>query len=205
MSINVRRVNPLEMRESIVDFFWRIQDWPYATKDDYFRYWDWRYTALSDRSPIVWIASDGDTVIGHISIYLRDLALDGRPLRAGVAANFRVDKRYQTTLVGGALASAPRAVVRTGELDLLLGYGNRTAHALFLGLGCRDLGVMRTFVDIRQWSPLLRRRSIGLLPLSPLLRVATDIWKYVASDRSLPASTSLGARILSTQDIMTMD
>jgi hypothetical protein len=205
MGIRLRRVNPFDMREPIVEFFWRIKMWPYASKDAYFRLWDWRYRCLSETDPAVWVATAGDTVVGHIAVHFRYLSVNGQRLCAGVPGNFRVDEAHRNVAVGAALASAPRMLVQRKEIDLLTGYGNRIAHAMSLAMGFRDLGAMQTLIHARRWAPILRRRSFALGFLSPLVSLAAGVHQRFRRTTSARIPDSLTARPIVTEELAVMD
>lgn len=199
----LRRVEPHRMRERIVEFFWRIRIWPYATKEEYYRFWDWRYGALSEVEPAAWIALEGDTVIAHIAVNFRDLYLNGQRLRAGILANFRIDESYRSGALAAALVGAPRAAVRRGEFDLITGYGTSSAHQVALALGYRDLGPMRSFVRVLRWGPILRRRYPKLLPVIPLIGAAARL--HQATRRVAEVPSSLIARALPATEVRALD
>jgi hypothetical protein len=205
MGLEVRRVDPLEMREGIVDFFWRIRMWPQPTKDHYFRLWDWRYRSLSEGPPATWVVLEGTTVVGHLAILLRTLALDGQRIRAGITANYRVDPSLSATLVSGALARAPRRLVRAGELDLLLGFSNTAAHREAVAIGNLELGPLRTFAHVVRWAPLLRRRSRLLGALAPLAGAAMRARKLFGRARSPHLPEDLTALVLEAKELAGMD
>ena len=203
MALHIRRVNPLELRESILEFFWRMRAWPYATQDEYARYWQWRYTAISETDPAVWVALDDRVVVGHMACNFRRLACDGRAVSAGVPGNFLVDSAYRNTMIGPQLASCPIKLAKRGEIDLLLGYGNKVAHALFLGLGCVEIGAMLPFVEIRQWAPILARRLPGAAVLAPVASAVTRGLKGFRRRRSAPVA--LTVRDLGREDMAALD
>lgn len=205
MSIELRRANARQMRERIVDFFWRIQMWPYSTKEQYYRLWDWRYTALSESDPAVWIALDDDIIVGHIALCFRNLSVDNQQIRVGVLTNFRVDEAYRSGALAAALAGAPRAAVRRGELDLLMGYGNRSAHQMVVALGYLDLGRMQTLVRVLRWGPALVRRSPKLQPAAALCSAAARVQRAFRRARVPKVPSFLAARTLSAAEIQTID
>jgi hypothetical protein len=176
-ALRFERVAPEDVRDAAVAFFWRMRAWPYPDLESYYRYWDWRYSGLSEERPTVWVARHGSAIVGHIAVYFRRCRLDGHAVRIGVPGNFLVDTTHRDTMIGARLASSPRALVRDGEIDMLLAYGNRIAHAMFIRLGARDLGFMKSFVDIRQWAPVLSRRVPGGAALAPLVSAASRLRK----------------------------
>lgn len=205
MGLEVRRINPLEMRAAIVDFFWRIRMWPQPTKDHYFRLWDWRYRSLSEGKPVTWVVLDGTTVVGHLTVLLRALALDGQRVRAGITANYRIDPSYSATLVSGALAKAPWRLVREGELDVLLGFSNSSAHRVALAFGNRELGPLCTYAQVTRWVQLLRRRSRFLPVLAPVVSAAARAHRLLRAARTPRIPEGLTARLLNANELASMD
>lgn len=193
------------MRERIVEFFWRIRIWPYATKEEYYRFWDWRYSALSEVEPAAWIALEGDTIVAHIAVYFRDLYLNGQRVRTGILANFRIDESYRSGALAAALVGAPRAAVRRGEFDLLTGYGTSSAHQLALALGYHDLGPMQSFVRVLRWGPILRRRYPKLLPVMPLISAAARLHQATRRTHVAEVPSFLIARTLIPTEVRSLD
>lgn len=205
MAIQIKAVSPFAMRDPIVDFFWRMRAWPYATKEEYFKYWDWRYHSISESEAVVWIATDGGAIVGHMALNFRNLRLGGRPVRAGVPGNFLVDGQYRNTLIGPLLAGSPLKAVRRSELDLLLGYGNRVAHAIFVGLGCREVGVMRSYVVVRKWETILARRFPPARLLAPIAGTAVAAWNRLSRRKPPQPAPFLEARDLGATELLAMD
>lgn len=201
----LRRVEPHRMRERIVEFFWRIRIWPYSTKEEYYRFWDWRYGSLSEVEPAAWIALEGDDIVGFIAVYFRDLYLNEQRVRTGILANFRIDESYRGGALAAALVGAPRAAVRRGELDLLTGYGTSSAHQLALALGYHDLGPMRSFVRVLRWSPILRRRYPKLLPVIPLISAAARLHQATRGVPAAEVPSFLMARTLTAAEVRSLD
>src|ERR1017187_4848255 len=88
MAIQVKRVNPFDVREAVVELFWKLRTWPYPTKDEYFRYWDWPYSLISETVSAVWVAVDGSEIIGHMAVHFRHLCFDGHAMRAWYRKTF---------------------------------------------------------------------------------------------------------------------
>ena len=204
MPLEFRRIRPHDARECVVDFFWRMRAWPYANKGEYFQYWDWRYNALSEEDPVAWIAIDDGKVVGHIAAYFRRYSLNGQHIRVGVPGNFLVDDAYRDTLAGARLGSSPRTLVRDDEVDLLLAYGNKVAHGMFVRLGARDLGGMKLFVDIQRWGPVLARPARPLAVLAPVAAVAARARKRIKRG-SVRSTAAFHARELTVEQVLSMD
>jgi len=205
MAIEFRRVAPLDVRDGVVDLFWRLRSWPWPDKNDCYRYWDWRYTSLSDDTPVVWVATDGGKVVGHIALYRRHFRIGEMDVNGGVPGNFLVDPDYRSTPIGPRLASAPRAMLRSGEVDAIFGYGNKAAHAMFVRLGFRDLGAMELFADVRRWGPALARRIPGGAVLAPFASAVHTIRRAARGARPPRDIAGLEARFLSADETAGID
>ncbi|GEM_PF-4582984 len=205
MGVRLQRVNPLSIRESAIDFFWRMKAWPFETREEYERCWDWRYTSIPESDPIVWVALDGPKIIGHVACNLRRFRIDGREVRAGIPGNFLVDPEHRNTIIGAQLAGAPIKLAQRGETDIFIGYGNQIAHALALGLGCRSLGPMLPFLDVRRFGPAIGRRLPGGAALGPVADGALAAWRALAGRRRARPPAGLSARRLSAAELAAID
>jgi hypothetical protein len=204
MTLQVRRAHPLDVREDVVEMFWKLQTWPFATKEDYFRNWDWRTASMSESEPAVWLARDRGEVVGHIVANFRHLRIAGHPVRAGILANFRLESN-KNPMTPVLLAKATRTLVHTGEIDMLLGYGNEPAHSMFVGLGSHNLGAMRSYAHIRQWAPILARRIPVGAPLTAMLSQAERAMKSSGRRRAADGQGGHIARSLSVDETLAMD
>lgn len=206
MAVELKRIDPSEMRERIFEFYWNLRLWPqYPTREGYFRFWDWRTRVLSEDKPAIWVAREGPAVVGTIAVYFRNLSLNGRRVRAGTSADFLLDAAYPAgARLGAALCSAPRTLVRSGEIDLLTGYGIQTAHRLLLASGSHDLGPMRLFLKVRRWAPLLRRRAAALAPLAPAADAAVGAWNLLRGSRNPELLPHLKARPVTPEQVAGM-
>jgi hypothetical protein len=193
------------MRDRIVEYFWRIQMWPYQTKEEYYRFWDWRYNALSEVEPATWIALEGDTIIGHVALLFRDLYLNGQRIRAGVTTNLRVDDSYRNGALAVVLTKAPRTAARRGEFDLLTSHSTSSAHQLAVAVGHRELGSMQTFVRVLRWYPVLRRRSPKLVPMVPVVRAASRVYQTIRGTAIAHVPPFFVARMLSAAEVRSLD
>ncbi len=205
MPLAIRRVNPTDVRDAVVEMFWRLRRWPQSTKEDYYRYWDWRYSSLADGDQTAWIAMDGDRLIGHIALHHRRFRLHGESVRGAIPGNFIVDPEFRHPLVGVKLAGATKALALSGELDVVLGYGNPVAHALFTSLGFREIGHMQMFIDVRRWDRVLGNRFPGGSLLGPIARAADAARKAIARRGRAPRAVGLMARELSPDEVLAMD
>lgn len=205
MPIEFRRVTPLEVRDGVVDLFWRLGSWPWPDKADCYRHWDWRYTSLSEATPIVWVATDGPKIVGHMALYPRRFRLGDLDLTAGVPGNFLVDPEYRRTPIGPRLAASTRSVVGTGELDAVFGYGNKMAHAMLMRLGFRDLGAMELYSDVHRWGPALGRRIPGGAMFGSVASGAYSAWKAMRGAHPPSDVEGVEARVLSAEETAAID
>ena len=205
MGVRVQRVNPLRVRDSAIDFFWRMRAWPFATLEEYARCWDWRYTAIPEGEPIAWIALDGERIVGHVACNVRNFVLNGRAVCAAIPGNFLVDPAYRNTIIGAQLAGTPMKLTQKGETDIFIGYGNQIAHKLALGLGCRELGPMRPFIDVRRPGPALGRRIPGGALLAPVATGALATLRALTGRRRASPPPGLSVRRLAAPELGAID
>ncbi|MGH7461390.1 MAG: GNAT family N-acetyltransferase, partial [Longimicrobiales bacterium] len=207
MAIEFVRVEAPAVREGVVRFFWEQQHWPGSSHDDYYRMWDWRYSSLSDGEPYVYIArvQGTDTIVGHIAVYPRRFQVGGVELKVGVPGNLVVRPDYRNNVVGPRIVVFPRALVRDGELDMVLAFANPAAHGLFVRLGFHDLGLMHTYSDVRKSAPLLRRRMRAAAGLGPLVDLALSLRRLLRTGRSKRALGGLEVRPLTPEAFATSD
>src|SRR5215831_856918 len=204
MAVEFRRVAPLEVRDGVVDLFWRLRSWPWPDKGDCYRYWDWRYTSRSEAMPIVWVATDGPKIVGHMALYPRRFRIGDIDLTAGVPGNFLVDPEYRRTPIGPRLAASTRSVVSCGELDAVFGYGNKTAHAMLIRLGFREIGAMELFASVHRWGPVLNRRVPRAAMFASVAGAADSLRKAMHGAHSPRDVEGVEARLLTpaeTEDI----
>jgi hypothetical protein len=159
------------MRSELVDFFWEQRHWPYATRAEYVRMWDWRYESLGDERARVWIARVQATgeILGHLAVYPRRFRYRGRDVLVGVPGNFLVRAEHRNSLIGPRLAAGLRRLVADGEFDLILAYGNPAAHQMFSRLGFRELGRLHEFLDVRRSASILRRYTKAAILIAPVV------------------------------------
>src|SRR5690606_3884062 len=112
MALEVKLLEPAEAREPMVDFLWQQRHWPWQTRDEYVSAWDWRYSALSEGEPRVWLASEDGEVVGQIAVYFRRYLLAGQEIRVGVPGNLLVRADLRDTMIGPRLVNLPRTLVR---------------------------------------------------------------------------------------------
>lgn len=133
--------------------------------------WDWRYTRLGEAKPRIWIARTESTgeIVGHLAAYPRRLRCGRQMLRAIVPGNFVVDPAYRNTLIGPRLAMQPRSVVRRGEAEVVVAFGNEAAHTMFARQGYTALGGFTEYRYMTHWGPTLARRLRPAALLGPLV------------------------------------
>lgn len=175
MNFNILEADPAEIREEAIDFFWRLRSWGSLSRlEDYRAMWDWRYTRLGEGKPRVWIARVEGTgeIVGHLAVYPRRLRYDDQVLHAVVPGNFVVHREHRNTLIGPRLAMQPRSLVRRGEAELVMAFGNEAAHMMFMRQGYTALGGFAEFRHMIRWGPTLGRRFRPAALAGPVLDMA---------------------------------
>jgi len=205
MSFEFKRVDPHSVRDDVVNFFWEQQKWPATSIRDYYDIWDWRYTALSDGPPLVYIARLKATgkIIGHVGGYRRNFRIGSETLRICVPGNLLVDAEWQKNIIGARLVMFLRNLVESGEFDAVLAFGNPSADTMFVRLGFKTLGSMHTYVDIRDVSAFLRRRTHALSLLAPIFNAAFAARRKLS--RAAPHRSGLRAVRLNGDEFMELD
>lgn len=203
----VEEVQPAAIRDELVDFFWEQRHWPYATREEYTRAWNWRQTSLGDAPARVWIArAEGSReILGHLAVYPRRFRLRGRELLAGVPGNFLVRPEYRNSLIGPRLAAVLRRLVLDGEFDVMLAYGNPAAHQMFARLGFRTLGRLHEYIDVRRSGAILRRYSRAAVAAAPVVDAALAMrrwWRRRVGRRGIG---QWSARELSASEVRALD
>jgi len=179
----IRQVEPRAVREEVVDLLWAHRHWPGATRDEYLALWDWRYGALADGEPLVWVArapEDG-ALTGHVAVFPRRFRLGGVELRGAVPGDLLVHREHRRSLLGIRLLSLPQLLARRGAFDLVITFPTKLSYRLSLQLGYRDLGSWRTYADLRRAEPVLRGRiGRGAAAVGPIVDAlwAARRWHY---------------------------
>lgn len=204
MAFEVQQLEPAAAREPMVDFLWEQKHWPWQSREEYATAWDWRYSALSDGEPRVWLARQEGAVVGQIAVYFRRYRLGGQELRVGVPGNLLVRKDLRDTMIGPRLVNLPRTLVRKGEADLILAYGNAAAHSMFLRLGFKDLGAMQHYADVRRAGPALGRRLRVAAAAGPLVDAGFGARRWWRR-RALRPTRPLEVRPIAPADTSTID
>lgn len=172
----IQEAAPHSVREAVVDLFWENRHWPGTTHGEYSRLWDWRYQALADGEPRVWVARDGASVVGHIAVFPRRFRLGDVALQGAVSGDLLVRRDRRPTLLGLQLLKIPQRLVSEGALDFVYTLPNAISHRLALGLGWHDLGAIQEHVDLRRARPLLRRRTSSELLASAVGPLVERTW-----------------------------
>ena len=172
----IRQVEPLAVREAVVDLLWTHRHWPGTTREEYLALWDWRYGALADGEPLVWVArtpEDGG-LIGHVAVFPRRFRLGDLELCGAVPGDLIIHRDHRRSLLGIRLLSLPQFLARRGVFDLVLTFPTDVSYRLSLHLGYRAVGSWRSYVDVRRAAPYLRAR-VG--PVAALLGPLVDgLW-----------------------------
>jgi GNAT superfamily N-acetyltransferase len=208
MSFDFQRVDPQSVRDDVVRFFKSYGSWPAETPEEYYQVWDWRYSALSEGPPAAYVArlkSTGE-IVGHIGVYRRNFRYGDANIRVCVPGNLLVHPDWQQNVVGVRLLMFLRSLVRTGEFDAVLGFGNRTANGMLQRMGFTQLGIMHTYVDIRDSAPLLRRRRRALAAAAPLVNLGVSmrrVWSQIENDGG--SHSNLVVRRLTAEEFLLLD
>ena len=133
----------------------------------------WAYLdSPSGRGEVV-LLRDGDAhPIGCAGITLRELSVDGAPVRAALLADFAVDRAHR---VGFPALVLQRAVKRHVEAGYHLSYGfpNQHAVAVHLRTGYHELGKMQRYARVLRHGPYLEKR-LGIPVAAALAGRAID-------------------------------
>lgn len=208
MSTEFIQTEPHLLREEVVNFFFEQKHWSGAkTREDYYRMWDWRYNALSDGPPLVYIARNRatQTITGHIAVYRRRFRIGEIELMAGVPGNLLVHPAHRGGVAGPRLISFVRSLVRDGTVDLVIPFANAAAHQLFMRLGFRELGGMHTYVDIRKTAPILGRRLSAASVLGPVLDAPFSARRFIMQKSAFQEPADFKVREVSADEFETID
>lgn len=173
MSFGFQRVDPADIRDEVVDFFWKHRRWPGETRDDYYAIWDWRQNALSEGSAFAYIArliATGE-IVGHVGVYRREFRAGDARIHGCVPGNLFVHPDWKQNIVGVRLVMFLRSLIQNREFDVFLGFGNDPANAMLARLGFAQLGAMHTYADVRDAGAVLRRRNRALGSVGPLVNL----------------------------------
>lgn len=108
--------------------------------------YDWNYV----KGPVIcWIAKDASgEVVGSAALFLRDMTVNGKPFKAGIAGDFAVDKEHRA--FGPAMALQKSIIANLGldNVDFVYTIPNEKSGPLLQRLGYREISVYRRFVKI---------------------------------------------------------
>jgi len=109
----------------------------------------------------VWLAVEGDRVIGMRASMLSDYSCDGQPIRGVVGCDYYVERKYQGQGIGRELL---KHSLELAPLHLHLNSSAR-AHGMHLHRGCREIKGLATYLTLHNplaaASWLLRRALRG--------------------------------------------
>jgi hypothetical protein len=161
MSVQLIETEPGAIHQDVVSYWLERGQWPSLDKDQYHALWAWRYTKLSDGPAQVCVARETTSgeVIGHVAIYRRRFALNGRLLRVGVPGSLALRDEHQGGLAGAKLANFPRQRLRVGDYDAILGFSNILANEFLTRTGAKPLGQPAYHVDLRRSHKTLAHRG----------------------------------------------
>jgi|GEM_PF-5932639 len=116
------------------------------------RRFDWLYNKNPAGHSVTFIAINSPTseIVGCASIMPREIIIDGKKEKIGIAIDFAIDKKYR---VFGPAIPLQKAIVNYINEDELLfnfGYPNRAGEGIFPKIGYKKLGYAQS------WSKLLR-------------------------------------------------
>jgi len=207
MSFEFQTVDPISVRDDVVDFFWEHRKWPGETREDYYEIWDWRYGSLSEGPAFVHIARLKNTgkIIGHIGVYRRTFRFGDELMTLGVPGNLFAHPDWQKTIVGVRLVMFLRSLVQRGEFDGIIGFGNKTANEMLARLSFAQLGTMHTYVDVRDAEPVLRRRNRALAVVAPLINTVSSVRRGMISARGGESRTRFEVRQLEPDQVLQVD
>jgi len=206
MTFEFQRVDPLEVRDEVVDFFFKHRRWPGETRGDYEAIWNWRHRALSEGPPLAYIArlqSTGE-IVGHVGVYRREFRIGDARISACVPGNLFVHPGWKQNIIGVRLVMFFRSLIQNGEFDLFLGFGNEAANAMLARLGFAQLGSMHTYADVRNAGAVLRRRHRALAAVGPLVNLGFAARRRFSSGRREAVST-LDVRRLGAAEFLELD
>jgi hypothetical protein len=111
--------------------------------------------------------------VGSCGIGPRTIYLEGQPLKAGLYADFTVDKAHRTVLPALMLQRA-LAEYAQQNFDMAYAYPNESAVGIFSRIGYGVLGRAGRYVRVLRSRDFLRR-VIPIAPLAALLSIGVDL------------------------------
>ena len=189
-------LDPADHRDSLLRLFHRNGMPGFDTV------FDWHYSPDSCRSRS-WALKDtgSDDFIGFISVFKRTITFGDQVLRAGCPANLIVDAEARSIGAVVSLIRQTQNLVRTQELDLLIGFGNEFSDRLMERMGYRHINGWQ-YQHLMQ-RPQEKLRSLfgwpGVL-VSPLVQVWTR-WSL----RQRPAERGFDVLRASKKDVQELE
>ena len=146
----------------------------HAPRDKYV--WYYRNNPLGQAAAFILEKSDADQgaeAVGSCGIGPRAIYVDGRPLTAGLFADFTVDKAHRTVLPALMLQRA-LAEYAQQQFDVAYAYPNDAAVGIFSRIGYEVLGRAGRYVRVLRSADYLRR-AIPMAPVAAAVSVAADL------------------------------
>ncbi|HJQ53079.1 MAG TPA: hypothetical protein VJ825_04460 [Gemmatimonadaceae bacterium] len=206
MTFEFQRVDPLEVRDEVIDFFFKHRRWPGETRADYEAIWDWRHRALSEGPPLGYIArlqSTGE-IVGHVGVYRREFRIGDARIAGCVPGNLFVNPAWKQNIIGVRLVMFFRSLIQNREFDLFLGFGNEPANAMLARLGFAQLGAMHTYADVRNAGAVLRRRHRAFAAVGPLVNLGFAARRQFSTGVRRVKS-HLDVRTVTASEFLTLD
>ena len=116
--------------------------------------------------------SGAEAAVGTCGVGPRAVACDGRSLRAGLLADFALDREHRTVMPGLVLQRALAAYARS-RFDLSYAFPNDAAIGILRRIGYRLLGRTGRYVRLLRVEGVLARR-LRSRPLARLLSLVPD-------------------------------
>ena len=144
------------------------------------------------------VGHDGAKTVGTCGLGSRTLFCRGRSLRAGLLADFAVDRGHRTVMPGLILQRALANYARA-SFDLTYAFPNKSAVGIFTRIGYRLLGRTGRYVKLLRLEPLVFRylKSRRFARLASLLPNALLAW----TDRTKAAPLPRTLQLVWTRDL----
>jgi GNAT superfamily N-acetyltransferase len=142
---------------------------------------DWMYRANPAGPGAVFLLDDAGRPVGVKCFGRRDFGRGGSKLRAGIMADFVVDRQHRS--LGPALKLLKAAVEEAkGQrlFDFVYGFPNPSATSVFRRAGYRELGAMRRYAKLLRSKHFLEGRlarpwAVVLAPILDLVLALRDL------------------------------
>lgn len=142
--------------------------------------------------PRFWLALKDGEVVGTAGVGIRSVSVGGKPVLAGIAGDFAVDKKHRMLQPALSLQRAVLSSLSDG-LDLVYGLPNANAAKVFERQGYQTVGGLTRYVKVLRTGRFLRSAKGLKAKAAPLAPVA-DLWLRLRSPetwRRLPAGRVL--------------